>query len=62
MTRASDAVIASTIGYKLGSIGVNFLTDTADTSAAVSSDFVCGANEDGFHLTGCNWQRDANLG
>jgi len=27
----------------------------ADRTVAVMSDFVCGANKDGFHLTGVNW-------
>ena len=31
----------------------------ADRSVAAMSDFVCGANEEGFHLTGVNWGRDA---
>jgi prolyl-tRNA synthetase len=31
----------------------------ADHGAAALSDFVCGANEEGFHLTGANWGRDA---
>lgn len=30
----------------------------ADHSAIHLSDFVCGANEPGFHLKGCNWERD----
>jgi prolyl-tRNA synthetase len=30
----------------------------ADRSAATLSDFVCGANEPGFHLKGANWGRD----
>jgi prolyl-tRNA synthetase len=29
-----------------------------DRSAAVLADFVCGANRDGYHLTGVNWGRD----
>jgi prolyl-tRNA synthetase len=29
-----------------------------DAAAAAAGDFVCGANEDGFHLTGVNWGRD----
>jgi prolyl-tRNA synthetase len=33
-----------------------------DRSAAAVSDFVCGANEDGKHLTGVNWERDVSLG
>ena len=31
---------------------------TADRTVAAMSDFVCGANEEGFHLTGVNWGRD----
>jgi prolyl-tRNA synthetase len=31
----------------------------ADHAAAVLADFVCGANEAGFHLSGANWGRDA---
>ena len=30
----------------------------ADASAAALADFVCGANRDGAHLTGVNWERD----
>ena len=30
----------------------------ADRRVALMSDFVCGANEEGFHLTGVNWGRD----
>ena len=29
-----------------------------DRTAAALSDFVCGANEDGFHYTGVNFGRD----
>jgi prolyl-tRNA synthetase len=31
-----------------------------DRDAAVLNDFVCGANTDGFHLSGVNWKRDCN--
>ena len=30
----------------------------ADRTVAAMSDFVCGANESGYHLTGVNWGRD----
>ena len=30
----------------------------ADRTVAAMSDFVCGANEPGFHMTGVNWGRD----
>ena len=59
---ASEARISETLGCKPGSIGpVDIkLTVIADRSAAVLSDFVCGANKDGFHLTGVNWGRDCD--
>jgi prolyl-tRNA synthetase len=34
------------------------ITTIADREVAVMNDWVCGANEDGFHLTGVNWGRD----
>ena len=30
----------------------------ADRTAAATADFVCGANESGYHVTGANWGRD----
>lgn len=59
---ASEARISETLGCKPGSIGpVDIkLAVIADRSAAVLSDFVCGANKDGFHLTGVNWGRDCD--
>lgn len=61
LTFASEEDIVATLGCKPGSIGPASLKIRviADRSAAHSSDFVCGANEDGFHLTGSNWDRDA---
>jgi prolyl-tRNA synthetase len=44
-------------GY-LGPAGVKGIRIIADRTVAAMSDFVCGANEDGFHLTGVNWGRD----
>jgi prolyl-tRNA synthetase len=45
-------------GY-IGPVGVsNVVTIIADRTVAAMSDFVCGANEDGYHLTGINWGRD----
>ncbi|MBC7802515.1 MAG: proline--tRNA ligase, partial [Candidatus Parcubacteria bacterium] len=44
-------------GY-IGPVGANVRV-IADRSVAAMSDFVCGANEAGFHLTGVNWGRDA---
>ena len=61
LTFASEAQIVSTIGCKPGSIGPIKLPITviADHSAAHLADFVCGANVDGKHYTGVNWERDA---
>ncbi|MGV3656221.1 MAG: proline--tRNA ligase [Noviherbaspirillum sp.] len=59
---ASESEIAewfgSTPGY-LGPIGTaKPLKVVADRTAAAMSDFVCGANEAGYHYTGVNWGRD----
>ncbi len=49
-------------GCAPGSVGVAGLNARiiADHSAANMADFVTGANEDGKHLTGVNWERDAH--
>lgn len=44
----------------LGPIGLE-IPAYVDQSAAIVSDFVCGANRDGFHFTGVNWDRDLSL-
>jgi prolyl-tRNA synthetase len=43
-------------GY-IGPVGAKVKV-VADRRVALMSDFVCGANEEGFHLTGVNWGRD----
>ncbi len=48
--------LACEIG-SLGPVGLN-IPLIVDHSAAHVADFVCGANEDGFHLRGVNWGRD----
>jgi len=57
---ATDEEIQAATGCKPGSIGPVGLSIPviADHSAALVSDFVCGANVDGKHLTGVNWGRD----
>lgn len=57
---ASEARIQEALGCKPGSIGPAGLKlrVIADRSAAILGDFVCGANKDGFHLSGANWNRD----
>jgi prolyl-tRNA synthetase len=57
---ASEREIESALGCKpgyIGPVGVRVKV-VADRSVAALSDFVCGANEEGFHLTGVNWGRD----
>ncbi len=45
-------------GY-LGPLGTRFpVTVVADREVAVMKDWICGANEIDFHLTGVNWGRD----
>ncbi len=63
LTLASDAEIEQLLGCKPGSIGPASLPMRviADRSAALLSDFVCGANVDGKHLKGANWQRDCHF-
>ena len=59
---ASEAEIVEHFGCKpgyLGAIGTaKPVKVVADRSVAIMSDFVCGANEEGFHYTGANWGRD----
>jgi len=58
---AGDAEIREAFGCEpgfLGPVGVT-VPVVADHAAAGLADFVCGANEAGFHLTGTNWGRDA---
>ena len=60
---ASDEEIKAVTGCSTGSIGpVSLdLRTIVDRSAAHLADFVCGANKDGIHLTGVNWDRDCPL-
>jgi prolyl-tRNA synthetase len=44
-------------GY-IGPVATKNVKVVADRRVALMSDFVCGANEEGFHLTGVNWGRD----
>jgi prolyl-tRNA synthetase len=57
---ATDAEIRTALGCGVGSIGPVGLKIPvfADRAVANLADFVCGANEDGFHLTGVNFSRD----
>ena len=59
---ATEKEIEARIGCRPGYIGPVGIpaevTVIADRSVAAMSDFVCGANEAGFHLTGVNFGRD----
>lgn len=59
---ATDDEIQTVFGCSPGYIGpVNPkapVTIIADHTVANMSNFICGANEDGFHLSGVNWVRD----
>ncbi|GAB3095009.1 proline--tRNA ligase [Aestuariicella hydrocarbonica] len=63
LTFAPDAKIQETLNCSPGSIGPVGLKIPVlvDRSAAVVADFACGANKDGYHLTGVNWERDLPL-
>tara|TARA_R110002126_G_scaffold10245_75_gene46774 strand:+ start:17044 stop:18768 length:1725 start_codon:yes stop_codon:yes gene_type:complete len=57
---ASDEQVLAVCGAATGSVGpvgltVNIIVDRA---AAHMADFIVGANKDGYHLTGVNWDRD----
>ena len=56
----SEAQLRAVAGCSAGSIGPVGLNIPviADRAVAAMADFVCGANEDGFHLTGVNFARD----
>jgi len=57
---ATEKEIFEATGCKPGSLGPVDLSVPVftDHAAAVLGDFVCGANQDGQHLTGVNWKRD----
>ena len=62
---ADEAEIVRAIGCKPGFIGPVGLPQSipviVDRDAALLADFVCGANADGKHLGGANWERDARI-
>jgi prolyl-tRNA synthetase len=57
---ATDGEIQQFLGCKAGYIGPVGASAKviADRAVSAMSDFVCGANEEGFHLSGVNWGRD----
>lgn len=62
LTFATEAQIKQELAVGVGSIGPVGLKIPliVDHAAAQVADFVCGANKDGFHLTGVNWERDVD--
>jgi prolyl-tRNA synthetase len=60
LTMASEQQIEDTLHCTIGSLGPVGITIPVivDASAAHLADFVCGANEEGFHYIGTNWSRD----
>ena len=59
---ATDTEIEQAFGCRPGYIGplgmAGKVPIIADRTVAAMSDFVCGANDPGYHLTGVNWVRD----
>jgi prolyl-tRNA synthetase len=62
---ATEAEIAAAFGSPPGYLGPVFASPAkapvrviADRTVARMADFVCGANAEGYHLTGVNWGRD----
>ncbi|MCF6300547.1 MAG: proline--tRNA ligase [Proteobacteria bacterium] len=63
LSMLNDDEIKQITACEAGFIGVNNLDCLiiVDQTVANMSDFVCGANLNGHHLTGVNWDRDANF-
>jgi prolyl-tRNA synthetase len=57
---ADEKAVRQKLGCGTGSLGPVGLAIPVivDRSAAVLQSFVCGANRDGYHLQGVNWERD----
>ena len=59
---ATDAEVERHLGCKPGYIGPvgadSAIKIVADRAVAVMADFICGANEEGYHLAGVNFGRD----
>ncbi|HEY5666654.1 MAG TPA: proline--tRNA ligase [Gammaproteobacteria bacterium] len=61
MLRASE--VEQAVGCTAGSLGPIDLgvPVIVDQTVAVMADFVCGANREGYHFSGVNWDRDVAL-
>ncbi len=62
LTFASESEIEKSLGCKVGSIGLLNLKCRMiiDHAAVELENFVCGANEDGYHYQNVNWKRDVS--
>ncbi|MEZ5460952.1 proline--tRNA ligase [Dokdonella sp.] len=62
---ADESELVRSIGCKPGFIGPVKLPESipviVDRAAALVADFVCGANSEGKHYRGANWERDARI-
>lgn len=60
LNMATDQEIENAMGAKAGSLGpINCpIKVVVDYTAAMMTDFSCGANETGYHYRGANWDRD----
>jgi prolyl-tRNA synthetase len=65
LTFAAPEEVQRQVGAEIGSLGPVGLPDhiviIVDHAAAQLADFVCGANRDGIHYRGVNWDRDAPI-
>lgn len=61
LTLASDARVAAELGAEVGSLGPIGLSIPVivDRAAAAAVNFICGANDSGYHCINANWGRDA---
>jgi len=60
LTLATEPMIRTALACGVGSLGPMGLSLPmyVDRSARAAIDFICGANTDGFHYRGANWDRD----
>ena len=63
LTFASEKQILDQLKCPVGSLGPVALNIPliVDHSAAALTDFVCGANRDGYHFSGVNWDTDCSI-
>jgi prolyl-tRNA synthetase len=61
LTLAADSRVSAELGADVGSLGpINLkIPVIVDRAAAAAVNFICGANETGYHCTNANWGRDA---